>query len=354
MLAFHASQDFEARLGRDISTIASEVETALGDHLAALVLGGGYGRGEGGVVIRDGLEYPYNDLDFTLILHTSQSDRLAALEPIRKKWAAKLGIHVDFSRPLTPDEIGRLPRKLMWQDLLLGHQVVAGDPGLLARLAPASLREPLPIIEATHLLLNRGAGLLWAWRQIHGFERREDEDFVRRNFFKAVLALGDALLIAHKRYQTPYRGRDTLLGGLLPHLAIPDGKRLFDLYSEALVFKFKPDSGQFRGDGRQRLADLGALWWDIYRRIESMRTGQEFPTPGAYRRWAGLRQSEEHLPRLLPRNIWHNIHNSVISFLYPREWLFRSLPVLLQRAPRGGAWLDRVSERFMAVWQRFN
>ena len=59
----------EARLEslcRDIGRFLAERIPAA--ELEALVLGGGYGRGEGGVLIGPGGDRPYNDLEFYLFL----------------------------------------------------------------------------------------------------------------------------------------------------------------------------------------------------------------------------------------------------------------------------------------------
>lgn len=66
--ADHGSEAFNARMHDVCLRIGEDVEKALGSNFTALILGGGYGRGEGGVVRVDGVEKPYNDLDFTLIV----------------------------------------------------------------------------------------------------------------------------------------------------------------------------------------------------------------------------------------------------------------------------------------------
>ena len=56
----------------------------------------------------------------------------------------------------------------MWYDLLNGHIVIKGPSDILSAHAPAALKKTLPVIEATRLVLNRGAGLLWALRVVRG------------------------------------------------------------------------------------------------------------------------------------------------------------------------------------------
>ena len=46
--ACHGSEEFNRRLDGVLRRLAGDVRQALGPALVALVLGGGYGRGEGG------------------------------------------------------------------------------------------------------------------------------------------------------------------------------------------------------------------------------------------------------------------------------------------------------------------
>ena len=50
LYARHASVDFNARMQGWLTSLSGEVRQAMGENLIALVLGGGYGRGEGGVL----------------------------------------------------------------------------------------------------------------------------------------------------------------------------------------------------------------------------------------------------------------------------------------------------------------
>ena len=60
----YGSSDFEAMMDKLLKSVVDEFlsKTDL-SKLSALVLGGGYGRGEGGVFRHDGIEELYNDLD---------------------------------------------------------------------------------------------------------------------------------------------------------------------------------------------------------------------------------------------------------------------------------------------------
>jgi len=334
--------------------IGAEVAAAEGANLLALVLGGGYGRGEGAVVQRDGREALYNDLDFTLVVRRRGAVRHQALQAISARHAAALGIHVDFSRPLTPARIRHWPRWLMWYDLLNEHVVVQGPATILRDLAPRTLAEPLPVIEATRLLLNRGAGLLWALRVLRGVEPLPDADFIRRNYWKCALALGDALLIGHQCYATPYRGRDVRLHDLAARVPAVAAFALEPLYRTALQFKFRPDTVPDEVATPAAVARLAQQWCAVLLHVESLRTGRVWDNTAAYAAWRGLREPDENRLVCWPRNIVRNAQNGACSVRHAREHLYRQLPGLLGDPPRALTAWQHATHHFLKIWQRCN
>lgn len=352
--ATHASEAFNRRLHEVILEFTAEVEAALGDNLVALLLGGGYGRGEGGVVVLDGEEAPYNDLDFTLVVGSKRLLNMALLEALSKRYASRLKIHVDFSLPLTVRNIQQWPHVLMWHDLLNGHMVLSGPEDLLEKNAPAGLRGPLPAIEGSRLLLNRGAGLLWAMRVARGVEPPEDGDFIRRNYFKCALAAGDALLIGFGRYASPYRGRDRLLDKLSDDEPRVLSIGLNALYKEALRFKFSPDRLPGEAPGPQRLEEIARLWGEAFLLVEQVRTGRDWHSLGEYENWPGIRESLQHTPLHLLRNLVRNRQVGKWDWRYPRERLFRSLPTLLGLTGHCVKAWEVASDEFLTIWKRFN
>lgn len=348
------SVDFNQNLHDTLVRIADRVEADMGDNLVSLILGGGYGRGEGGVVVKDGREMPYNDLDFTLVVADKSKTPWDKLNSIRSIFAKELGIHVDFSRPLTVNDIENWPCWLMWYDLLNGHVTLKGPLDLLIKHAPEDLSKPLPAIEGTRLLLNRGAGILWALRVVRNVESEPDEDFVRRNYYKCALALGDSLLIAFKRYTTQYYGRDILVKTLSkdePQVASLD---LQHLYEAALQFKFRPDSVSSDPKSEEELIELAKKWGKVFLLVENIRTGMNWKSLEGYVQWTGIRENDQHTLKLLFRNLVRNLGMGKLSLRYPREALYRKLPPLLGVADKGlGDW-PLESQNFLTVWDRFN
>ncbi len=352
--ADHGSEEFNNRMHEVSLRIGADVERALDDNFVALVLGGGYGRGEGGVVRIDGVEKPYNDLDFTLVVKRKNSVPWDRLDAVSERYEEEIHIDVDFSRPLTLHDIETWPHWLMWYDLLNGHIVIKGPSDILTAHAPASLQKALPVIEATRLVLNRGAGLLWALRVVRGVEDAPDADFTRRNYYKCLLAMGDGLLITHERFATPYRGRDERLNRLEADVPEVAALKLGKLYHEALRFKFEPDALPDVQVGEAKLEGLARRWGQVFLHVEKVRTERNWISLNEYSKWRGLRESEQHGLKNLPRNLIRSRQMGCLSRKYPREQLYRQLPVLLGLTDQTASDWPHESERFLKIWDRFN
>jgi hypothetical protein len=353
--------EFNRMIAEELAAFSAETAQAVGSDFIALILGGGYGRGEGACVIREGKPALYNDLDFFIVTR-----RGVPLPPevaaITRRFEQRLGIEIDIGRPLTPRMLARLPHELMWQDLYHGHLVTAGDPQILRKLVPGRIGSPLPRIEALRLMLNRGSGLLQAIMHAGECEadsshQLPDGDFIRRNREKALLAFGDALLIMLQRYPQPLAQRpDVLL-----EAAGEQEERLrtlmqatAELYREAVGFKLRPDSLPPEQPETGSLVTTARLWAELLLVMEELRTGRTWPDASAYARDPFIRERGQHRAPLLIRNGLKNLMRRRISLRYPREELYRSLPPLLaDPQPHSRSWRRR-SQEFVALWQRYN
>lgn len=206
--------------------VGADIEALAIPRLRGVVLGGGYGRGEGGVFVgEDGSESLYNDLDFYVVAEDGSTDAdIAAigeaLSPVSKKWTAQLGVDVDFCIAKTPWRLKHDQERVMIQELIHGYVDVAGLKGE-ELFAGVERREPgaFPWMEAARLLMNRGAGLIMSMES-------DDEAFIVRNINKCVLGSGDARLIARGEYRWKALERAEVLGE--------------ELYTAAVHWKFRP------------------------------------------------------------------------------------------------------------------
>ena len=212
--------EVEALLERVVPAIGADV-LALGiPELAGVCLGGGYGRGEGGVCAGpDGVPRLFNDLDFFVFSSGAGRRRKReidrAVEPVARRWTRALGIDVDFGPVKNTGDLGRVSHTLMFQELKHGYWQVCGEADVLAAL-PALRESELPPLEGARLLLNRGMGLLMAAERVR--DGAEDAGFVLRNLNKAVLGGAEAQLICAHRYRWRARERLEAFGLSLIHI----------------------------------------------------------------------------------------------------------------------------------------
>ena len=68
----------------------------------------------------------------------------------------------------------------------------------------------------------------------------------------------------------------------------------------------------------------------------------------------GLREVEQHAIKNLPRNLIRSKQMGFFSWKYPRERLYRQLPVLLGLTDQTALDWPAESGRFLKIWDRFN
>lgn len=356
---FHGSPQFNQFIGESLGLLVEEIQKILESSLDAVVLGGSYGRGEGGILLNpSGEERPYNDLDLFLFkkkafFQKTQFTRKAqkAMVALSHTYQKKLGIHIDFSRPLSRDEMTKWPHWLMWADLLEGHKILWGSQEMFSLHSPAWKGKPLPFVEATRLLLNRGAGLLEAMRILYHWQLPPDSDFVRRNYYKCALALGDALLIIHQSYNSSYRKRLQFFLDIHQKDSELANFGLISLYEKALQFKFSPNQHDI--PSKKEIEELSLSWREVFLYVEKKRFQKNWSSLEEYHSWKGLRQP---LQNSYPRRIWNtfqNLRHCQISWRHPREKLYRILPKLFLQSKTEKKW-DQSSKQFLAVWKHFN
>lgn len=236
------SENVKKILDETLSSITKSIESLpCANAIESVILGGGYGRGEGGVFTdHDGIEKPYNDLDFFVFMTEDASSDTAkeidsALENISKEYSVKLGIDVDFAPCRKPSSLGKVKNTLMFMDLKAGHKMIFGKKNTLDIL-PESDFEKIPRSEGARLMMNRAAGLLLAYEKIQdGVFNDESSSFIIRNMMKAILTCGDALLINTSKYVPDVRERLNTLK-MEPSLDF-----IVPFYESALEFKERPE-----------------------------------------------------------------------------------------------------------------
>ncbi|MFA6816001.1 MAG: hypothetical protein WCS73_06870 [Lentisphaeria bacterium] len=227
----------------------------------ALYLGGGYGRGEGGVQITNTDTALYNDLDlFLFTQNANRKERAEITKQIRQfcqELEPELKIDIDCADAKRASHLPKLSSRLMYQELRHGHVCITQNMDAIAKIKPLDAKE-IPPIEAVRLLVNRGMGLLWALRE------EGDNNFILRNMHKAVLGAADAFLIFKKRYDYTLENRVKNFNVLVREESLPESYAA--LYQHAIEFKYRPplSSGPFSQD---KALEIAVFFRDILEKI---------------------------------------------------------------------------------------
>jgi hypothetical protein len=351
------SDELEAQIALDLATVRGRVsELVRAEDLTALVLGGGYGRGEGGVFEVDGEERVYNDYDFFVVVpYRSRSRRrelTAALQRVKESVEPGCGIHVDFSPPMPQSSLGRLPYELMFMEAKYGHHVVIGPPDVFSAL-PAYDAERPPLEECARLFMNRGIGLLLA-RMTLGQRpplNTEDHEFVVRNIYKAMMAMGDSVLFLKGDYSPSYVERRRRFAAQ-PLEGVPEAARLRAAYEASLDFKLRPRHDVPAGKSLDEWhREVVALYLEVYLWFERNRLGMASLDWSAYEGLSTRFPGTPFLERLKngARNARHARPAGGEWMLHPRDRILKRLPRLLGEQGRDEAELSQV----LHIWKHY-
>lgn len=195
------TRKLDEKIRTDMKEIVSFLlATQSKEGIRAIILGGGYGRGEGGVLFDKLDESPVNDYDMFVVYNKlsffGRRRLTAKLRLASKTLSERLGFEVDFAPAKDVEDLRTAPFWLIWYELRHGCYTVWGDT-FVSELLPKYSGDKTPEIEALKLLLNRGVGLMLAAEKLG---KSDEVEFIRRNSYKSILALGDAYLMLAGKY----------------------------------------------------------------------------------------------------------------------------------------------------------
>jgi hypothetical protein len=302
--------------------------------LEGLLLGGGYGRGEGGVLREGGEDLPYNDLEFYVFVRgnaiLAERKFRQPLHELGERLSPEGGLEVEF-KTLTLEKLRGSPPSMFYYDLVAGHRWLLGDDSLLAGCERHRDPAAIPLGEATRLLMNRCSGLLFSLERLNRPQfGPEEADFVGRNLAKAQLAFGDVLLTARRQYHWSCRERHARLAAIAFEDDLAWARPLVDHHAAGVAFKLHPTrSTESRETLATRHADLRSLGGQLWFWIESHRLGAHFASPREYA-LGGVNKCPE-------TSAWKNRLLNFRAFgasalacaRYPRQRLFHALALLL-------------------------
>ena len=276
------SAELEDHLHQTCRRVLAAVRDAVPKQkLEALLLGGGYGRGEGGVLKTGPGDRPYNDLEFYVFLrgnHFLNSRRYqAVLSDVADRFAPRAGVEVEF-KVLSLGKLRRSPASMFYYDLVMGHRWVLGEEHLLLGCDHHKQADQLPLSEATRLLMNRCTALLMAGARLSQASLSlDDADFVGRNIAKAHLASGDAVLTAFGQYHWSCLERNSRLEELVIAEDFPWLPEVFQLHESGVDFKLHPQQSRESKETLQRQhEEITGLTLSVWLWLESRRLQQAF------------------------------------------------------------------------------
>ena len=368
----------EARIDCDQQLIAAAVKDVVpSNSFLALVLIGGYARGEGGFRFVNGNPEPYNDYDYFVVVRGMNPAALRMLklqlQELGHALTERVGVEVDLA-VLKAESLPVAEYSLMHAEMLWGHRVVAGDTDVLEAM-PRMPFAGLGLAEFTRLMLNRGSLLLMNRRALvtgATAEASEREQFMKY-LFKAVLACGDAQLAAAGLYHPSYAEK----WQRLQQLKWPGQEGFLHHYKMALEAKFHPAYEQYLSANLEYcLQKVTQIWLETLAHLEGARLGShtgswsEYASPSVSKGQSapGLRGLLRYLGVTLrdygPRELVTNLR---WSLRYPRERLISILPGLLGEPglvhdqqlatalgmTRGGGWHE-LTRSYLEQWHRYS
>ena len=368
------SEALEQRLAQTCAEIRSEVQRIVPQgKLQALLLGGGYGRGEGGVLATANGDEPYNDLEFFLLIQGPPrlNEQLygAAIHALGHRMTESLGIEVEF-KIISLEKLKSSEPSIFYYDLVVGHHLILGPSDVLSGCQHHADATRIPLHEATRLMMNRCSGLLFSAERLQRSEfTPTDADFTGRNIAKAQLALGDAVVAVLGQYHWSCLERHKRLAGI--HEAALPMAELVTLHEAGVAFKLHPfQSTASREELKAQHEVVSRVAWTVWQWLEENRFDHRAASPLDYGRTFNKCPETSALKNALIRLRAFGLKGvlSPLVFRYPREALLNTLPLLLwapELVPTNTGWL---SQQFVSpvttwaeavtaygkLWERFN
>lgn len=236
-LTYYKNTKIQDFLSDVLNKVSHIFETNFSEEkTAALILIGGYGRGEGGIATKNGKDVPHNNLDL-LYIHNDQVDPkiVKNVDQSLQNLAKTYDIGIDMSA-INKEKLLSLDGLVIGYDMRYGHKTLLGDSTFLKKHARFSLDNIDPV-DIRQLLVNRGTLLLINRLLLNKESLSEDEKrLIIKHAIKAIIGYGDALLFFHNKYHWSYAQKQS---NMLEVVEID--KSIKKLYAEALLFRFKPN-----------------------------------------------------------------------------------------------------------------
>lgn len=239
-LSVSGSPKFESELSLVLDNIAKEIKESIDrKYYEAVILMGGYGRGEGGVITVDGKEYPHNNFDFVIISKKISQEIKEILDiefmQIFKKHTKPINIDVEFSI-ISSSKLKNHQPMVITYDMKYGHKLIAGDASVLSENENFEL-DTIPAWDIRNLMVNRGTLLIINDLMLEKKELSLNEKkIIIKHLVKAVIGYGDALLYHLGNYHYSYVQKNILMQN-----QTEVDPKFKEIYKLAMQFRFSPN-----------------------------------------------------------------------------------------------------------------
>jgi len=197
-------KNLDAKIEKDLNVVKTKLLEAYGKNIIAIILTGGFGRGEGSFLSNKHGVFPFNDYDLLIVTRNRLSKQ--RLSDVSKSLAREIGIRFVDIGAITLSNFRKMPLSVFSFDL--GSSIIL--------YGPENILGELPAYDATQIKIEE-AGIFLRNRLICFFELTPDNFFSDKNILdkgarkdfilqisKAIIAATEAYLIKEKKYCSSY------------------------------------------------------------------------------------------------------------------------------------------------------
>ena len=232
------SSDADNIIIKDLDNIIKVLTSELGDFIRAIYLTGGFGRGEGAVILKDGVFLPLNDYDIEIVPKFNCKKKiLKNLTAVSKTIDSLVSVkQVDLN-------VVRAVKLFIPFNNVKRFEIKNGHKLLWGKKTPINgvSSNNIPLIEGTTYYTNRMGGLLIAYLLLNEKSNYQNSlriELSRLEINKAALAVGDAFLIQHRMYNYSYLKRKEIINRIKKEKLDYSFNEMLELYNNAVDERF--------------------------------------------------------------------------------------------------------------------
>jgi hypothetical protein len=211
LYARHASKAFNRRMHKILQDLCRELAGELSGNLYAVLLGGNYGRGEGGTRSSTGGhgtgiwsigEAPAEDIDLLIVSWFDIRGRREAISGIIRKYEDIFTVPIDLAPVVTPVRLMFIPHRFNWRRLISNSKLLYGPPRLahtLSRRYGDSFARDRRL--AWSLLFDQGLRLIEVIAHEQGVLRRRRGGSIAAHQGKLFREIALAITLSVGRYE---------------------------------------------------------------------------------------------------------------------------------------------------------